>query len=450
MKGIQIKEILNKDITLKIISGLIAVILWLYVVNVQNPEKEVTLKDIPIAITGTEFIDEAGLFMLSEVADTVTLKIKGKTKDLAGLNEQSFKAIADLRGLNRTGDHSVSIQLDSAVEGITILERKPYYINVKLDKIMEIQKTVEVVPKGMVKEPYMTFAPQVTPNIVSLRGPSTIISTIDSLKVSVDLTGQTKNVIAKPKYEIYNKAGEKITSTHIVREVDTVQVVYPIMKVKEVAVTPQLTGSLAENYLIAKTEVIPSIIKIAGKDEIVDGINQVFTDSIDINNFDEDMDVEVPLIVPEGLKLVDPINTARVMLDIERQISRSFNIQSIRVDNVPENSSYSLITKQVEIAVRGMESIVNGLEVNNIYASIDIKGLSEGQHEVPLNIRTFSDVEVMGNHTVMVRVSKQKNDGESTPASNTTEQQSNTQSSGNQDSNTQDGTAKSEDSEADD
>ncbi|WHH61180.1 CdaR family protein [Petroclostridium sp. X23] len=423
------KEIFNKDITLKVISALIAIVLWIYVVDIQNPEKEVTLKDIPIEITGNELVSEAGLFVLGDVADKVTLKIKGKTKALTGVSEQSFRVIADLRGLNRTGEHSVSVQVDPLIEGITILEKKPYYINVKLDKMMEIQKPVEIVPKGSVKDPYIAFEPQVTPNMVSLRGPSSVISAVDSLKVEIDLTGQTKDVISTQKYEIYNKAKEKINSTHVSRDVDTVQVVYPIMKWKEVPVVPQLNGSAADNYVIAKTEIVPKTVRIAGKSEVVDAAYQILADPININKSNEDLDIDVPLKIPDGLKLVDQTNTVNVKVDVERQISRTFAVQNIRVDNVPEDLSYRLVTKQVEVTVKGMESIVSALERKNIFASIDIKDLNEGQHEVPLNVKVYSDVEVVGSHTVTIKLSKQKSDGESKPATNTNNSGTNTQTS---------------------
>jgi YbbR domain-containing protein len=403
----QVKGILNKDITLKIISGLIAVILWLYVVDIQNPETETTLKDIPVNIIGTEAIAESGLFILSDSNQTVSLKVKGRRKTLAGLSEQSFKAVADLRGLSRTGEHSVPIQVEPSIEGVTILEKKPYYATVKLDKMMEIQKTINVITKGEVKEPYVALDPQITPNVVTLRGPSSIISTIGSLRVSVDISGQNKDIVTKQKYEIYNKNEEKINSSYITKDVETVQIVYPILKSKQVPVVPQLAGSVAENYVIAKTEVFPSTVKIAGKSEVIDSISQIFTEPVTINRIEKDVEVDVPIHVTEGLKLVEPVNTVKIKIDVERQILRTLTVQNIRVDNVPENLSYKLITKQLEVTLKGIESNINTLRSNDIYAAIDIKNLGEGQHEVPVDIKVFSDVQVVGSHVVTVKLSRQ-------------------------------------------
>jgi YbbR domain-containing protein len=403
----QVKGILNKDITLKIISGLIAVILWLYVVDIQNPETETTLKDIPVNIIGTEAIAESGLFILSDSNQTVSLKVKGRRKTLAGLSEQSFKAVADLRGLSRTGEHSVPIQVEPSIEGVTILEKKPYYATVKLDKMMEIQKTINVITKGEVKEPYVALDPQITPNVVTLRGPSSIISTIGSLRVSVDISGQNKDIVTKQKYEIYNKNEEKINSSYITKDVETVQIVYPILKSKQVPVVPQLAGSVAENYVIAKTEVFPSTVKIAGKSEVIDSISQIFTEPVTINRIEKDVEVDVPIHVTEGLKLVEPVNTVKIKIDVERQILRTLTVQNIRVDNVPENLSYKLITKQLEVTLKGIESNINILRSSDIYAAIDIKNLGEGQHEVPVDIKVFSDVQVVGSHVVTVKLSRQ-------------------------------------------
>jgi YbbR domain-containing protein len=426
VKGILNKGFFNKDVTLRIISVLIAIILWLYVVDIQNPENEVTLKDVPIEFTHTDSLKEFGLFILNENKPKVNLKVKGRRKTLAGLDTNNIKATVDLTGFNRTGEHSIPVQVDLPIDGITILEKKPYHVVVKLDKMMEIQKPITVIPKGTVKDPYIALQPQIMPNIVTLRGPSSIISTIDSLRVSVDLSGQTKDIITTQKYEIYNKNGEKINSDNISREVDTVQIVYPIIKSKEVTVIPKFVGLINENYVVEKTEINPATVKVAGKSEVVDDISQVFTEPINIANIEKDLEVDVPIQIPKELKLIDVVNSVNVKLDVEKRISRTLTLKNIRVNNVPEDLSYRLITKQLEVTLKGIEDNVNALKSSDIYASIDIKDLNDGEHKVPVNIQVFSDVEVVGNYVVDIKLSRQRGEGDTQPVnSNVNNQKAN-------------------------
>ncbi|NLY42384.1 MAG: hypothetical protein GX066_00070 [Clostridiaceae bacterium] len=408
------KGILNKDITLKIISVLIAIVLWIYVVDVQNPETETTLKNIPITLVGGEYLTEEGLVILNDINQTLNLKVKGRRKSLAALDKKDIKAFADLRGLNRTGEHSIQVQVEMSAEGVSILEKDPYLLVVKLDKIMEVQKPIEVVSKGEVKEPYIAMEPKVTPNTVTLKGPSSIISTIDSVRVSVDLSGQTKDIVSEQKYDIYNKAGERITSNLIKRDVETVHIEYPILKSKQVAVAYRYTGSVAENHVITKTEVIPSAVRVAGPGEIIDKLAQLTTEPIDINGLDSSVEVDASIQMPEGVRLITPSRSVKVKIDVEEQIINKFVIDDIRVDNVPENLSYKLITKQLEVSIKGVRRVLSSLKDTDIHAYIDIKNMEEGEYDVPVIIQVPSNVEVVGNYVATIRLSRQGSDEETT------------------------------------
>lgn len=402
-----VKEILSKDITLRIFSIFIAIILWLYVVDIQNPKTEILIKDIPVQYINTEAIDDLGLMIMNEESQTVTLKISGRRKTLAGLNSRNIKAVADVRGLNKTGEQPVMIQVSMPTEGIDIIEKKPYNVMVELDKMIQVQKEVTVVRQGTVKEQYIAFAPQVKPNIVTLKAPSSIINAIGSVRVAVDVSGHNKDIVSQQKYEIYNKNNEKINSSNVIADVDTVEVIYPIRKMRDIPVIPRIEGSPAQDHIVTNTEVIPETIKIVGKREVVDNTVQIFTEPIDIENIDTDVESDIPLHLDEGLRLYTSGNTVKVKIEVEKQVTRTVAVDSIKVYNVPEDLSYQLITENLDVKLKGIESKMSRVKSDDIYASVDVYALEEGTHEVPVRIIAASDIEVVDGYAATVKLFKQ-------------------------------------------
>ena len=73
----------------KIINLILAIILavgvWLYVINVENPTSPTTVRDIPITIVGQEELTDRGLMVIQLSEDSVDLRISGRKKTLMNL-----------------------------------------------------------------------------------------------------------------------------------------------------------------------------------------------------------------------------------------------------------------------------------------------------------------------------------------------------------------------------
>ena len=99
----------NKKFLSILISLVISVGLWVYVVTVENPVKELELHNIPVMFSGQEILQEDYSLMItdSNADNGVTLVFSGKMSDLRklqdGRNEISVsRGIYIVKTLNRT------------------------------------------------------------------------------------------------------------------------------------------------------------------------------------------------------------------------------------------------------------------------------------------------------------------------------------------------------------
>ena len=83
---------MKNNISTKIISLLFAIFLWFYIIQVQNPEIEKTIRDIPVQFTKSE-LENRGLTLTNDKEVQIDVKIKGQRKHLSTIRKEDVAAV---------------------------------------------------------------------------------------------------------------------------------------------------------------------------------------------------------------------------------------------------------------------------------------------------------------------------------------------------------------------
>lgn len=397
----------NKDLLIKIVSLLLSIFMWLFVINVQNPETTVTVSDIPIEYINKEATDDFGLIMTNDSVENLTLKLSGKRKTVSILSNENIRAYADLAGINRSGEFPVMIQVELPLDDVKIIDKNPYNINIKLDSIKEVQKNISVVALGTVKDPYVALEPIVSPNLVTITGPSSVINSIDSVKVKVDIQDNDKDIITSQSIEYYNTENKKIVNSNIKADVDNVNVIYPIKMKKIVPIEVNTSGMPYGSYVVEEVSLDPKAVNIVGDENIISGIDRVYTETIDIYGLNEDKEIDVLLNLPKGVDMYKSNSMVTVSIDVGKEIIRTISVDNINIYNLPEDLSYNLFTEQINVTLKGMEENLKDITADDILANINLSTYDEGEHVVPVDIVVKSDIKVLGSYNALVKLKRQ-------------------------------------------
>ena len=194
----------------KLITGLISVALafalWLYVVNVVNPEFEATFSNVQVTLEGEGLLEERGLMVTANNNPTVNLRLKGNRSYLVELSNENISAIADVSKITRAGTHYLVYEEmfpgnipSSAIE---VQTKNPDTITIVVED--RITKTVDVVmdygktnvPEGFICDKEgIAFGD--SGSTVSVTGPRSVVEKIAKAVVSIDLTEQRESIIDK-------------------------------------------------------------------------------------------------------------------------------------------------------------------------------------------------------------------------------------------------------------
>ena len=108
MKKTNLNKFKDNNMLAKILSLVIAILLWSYVMGVENPNETITIRNVRVNFQNMESLEQKGLILLSPSEQFVNIKISGKKNDLDKIRQGSIYATADLEGYG-VGDSRVRV-----------------------------------------------------------------------------------------------------------------------------------------------------------------------------------------------------------------------------------------------------------------------------------------------------------------------------------------------------
>lgn len=383
----------NKDITIRILSVMLALLLWFYVITEQNPEitKDVTM---PVRLINTVFIEKSSMVLADDPNSyKMTIRIKGNKNVLDKLNETTVDAIADLEGHRLKGENFVKINVNGIPEGVNILWKSADSLKVVLEQKLSVQKSVQVNMMGNPSHGLAAMTPMIAPNDVVITGAESNINKIKSVRVDVDIASVNAEVKKILPVRVLDESGKDIQGITI--EPSNIEVSIPIENTKRVGLEMDLSGQLAAGYVISNISVFPEEILVTGKQQALEGINSIKTEKIDITEGTADISREVKLVLPDGVELVNASEKVSIFVNIEKVITNDITIGNIEYVNLAEGLELESIQSGIVASLRGAESLVADAP-NTIKFYVDLQHANEGTNSLNVLWEAPQGLEVVG------------------------------------------------------
>ncbi len=278
--------------SLIIISVFIAVILWAYVNNLQNPLQE---QEFRVSLHAAGLPDG---MITDELPDRVSVWVKPGLK-VRGLKAEDFKAVVDLSHAD-IGENVLTVNV-SGPSGVQISQINPGTITVNVDKLVQKQVPVRAFLKGTPLAGYSTGEPLLVPTAVLASGPSRLLDTIEQVPVTVDVSGAKQNLDYSLPLALQNKQVK--LSPEVVRVVVPVNVSVPY---KAVPVKVETTGAPNEGYELDSAAAQPAVVQVYAPHDVLPQIKEVSTEPVNLNGAEENLKQSTELQLPPGAVLLQP------------------------------------------------------------------------------------------------------------------------------------------------
>ena len=397
---------LGENLRLRTLSLLIAIILWVYVMNIQNPEIRREFNDIHVNIINRDY----GMVLTDQQDITTTVKVKGKQEFVKKLSVSDIEVIADLKEFNKDGSFSIPLKVNvSGVQGMEIIEAEPNKIDINIERLVQIQKMVDVEFTGESKSDAKYNVKSVRPNVVTISGPQSLLQSIGTVKVFIDVTNQEKDISLVKKYRVFNKKNQDITDNQVlIKDNQSIQVDVDYSKSKEVPISPVLSGEIAKGYYISQLSVKPDKIKVYGQPEKILNVNKINTGMLSILGLNKSVVRNAVLVIPSDLK-AEFQNPVEVNIGVGKEVTKTFDLQEadIKIIGSSDGYVYKVLNSEIRMELVGRDLNLDTISVSSLGCYIDVDGLKLGEHRLPININPNDKIKVAEeSSSIKVRVIK--------------------------------------------
>lgn len=417
------KEKLTNNLSLKILSLIVAILVWLLVINVDNPIVTRTFVVTDVQLLNEAYIDADGkMCMRDEEQEPIRVTVKAQRKVLDDISALDIRAAADLQQIVSLKTTPVMVPITASIDGISQnnIEVSPQNLSLHIEDKETQEFVVTVTTNGTRPDRGYEVGSLVSnPEKIRITGPTSLINKIDKVTASVDVSGESSDVTRETNVTVVDKNGEEFSDQDMKYiNVSKVYATARMWKVRtDVKISAECSGSPQDGYQVESVTTTPNVISVAGSDEALDALAEqnntiwISADAIDISGKSRDYEEKIKLsdYLPEGLKLTaDSSEDVFVHVNILPEGSAVCEVptKNITVENLAEGMQAAFDAAQIEVRVKKTENDLPDLRERDIKVSVNLKDLEEGIYEIPVDIETPKGYELVDEVKTGIEVSR--------------------------------------------
>ena len=315
-----LKTFVTKDVGYKILAIVFAVILWLVVVNIQNPTSTKTISNIPIEVVNEDSILDGDHVYTVKSGSTATITISGTRSVLSNLSASDFEAVADLSSLSITNAAPVTVSLKSdksRYEGQITINQNTQSIVVDVEDVVSKELPVTITYKGDKPDDFSPDVITISPEKVTVNAPASEIDKVDSVVVKVKYEDITYGEIMDLKPYVCDADGKVIKSEFVSCNSDVINVEFKKYDSKEVSLKITPFGEPKSGYEVSKVTYSKEKVTVKADDATLAQLSEIEFPSklLDVTNATEDVEVTIDLseYLPDGVILQDSDSDSRAV-----------------------------------------------------------------------------------------------------------------------------------------
>ena len=376
---------LTKDVGLKILAFVFAFLLWLVVVNIDDPTQTRTFTSV-VTVTNEDVLKSAGkLYEIKDGVNTVSFRVTAKRSIIEKLSPSDFSAVADMNNLENEERIPVTISAKTYANYITISSRQNY-LYVELEDEQTQRFVINAQTTGTLEAGLAVDSVTCSPTVITVTGPEEVVSTIETVTATANITGVTNNFTESVIPRFYNASGDEVDSKELTLSVSTVGVSVVFANTKTVDIVVKTSGALPDGLTLDSIKTDPSSVMIIGEASALNDVTSITIPDSVINLSDLTgsftTTVDISSYIPANVTLTEGSSskvTIYVLMSGQTASTADISADNIELTNIPEGIAVAVTTKSLTVNVFGTESALSNLDTSKIKGTIDCSSLTVGE-----------------------------------------------------------------------
>ena len=360
---------LKNNSKIKIISLLSAMVLWMYVMAIVDPEETKLFENIPVTITNKNELNERDLVIYPEQDLTTNIYVTGKLSNLKKVTKDDINVYGQINN-PLEGNNEIYLKVSTS-QRVNYDFKNPVMI-VTLEKIISEDKSIKVDITGSGKNNVDNIMLQDNIDKVSVSGPRSLVNKVKRVVGTVKVNGELNDFSQSIKLEPVDANGKVVEGIEL--EKDSVNVNITLLTQKTVPITLKLSDNSESgvNYTMSQ-----NTVTIKGKKDIVDSINDIETQPVKLSEILPGTSKDIYLQVPSGITIETKYITIKKNSEENAVAEYTYTAENIEIRNNTENIDKSKIKfpNSINVSIEYLQSI-GSINKDDIKLYIDLNEVS--------------------------------------------------------------------------
>ena len=361
---------------IKIISLLSAMVLWMYVMAIVDPEETKLFENIPVTITNKNELNERDLVIYPEQDLTTNIYVTGKLSNLKKVTKDDINVYGQINN-PLEGNNEIYLKVSTS-------QRVNYDF-----KIISEDKSIKVDITGSGKNNVDNIMLQDNIDKVSISGPRSLVNKVKRVVGTVKVSGESNNFSQSIKLEPVDANGKVVEGVEL--EKDSVNVNIILLAQKTVPIILKLSDNSESgvNYTMSQ-----NTVTIKGKKDIVDSINNIETQPVKLSEILPGTSKDIYLQVPSGITIETKYITINKNSEENTLEEYTYTAKDIEIRNNTENIDKSKIKipNSINVSIEYLQS-EGSINKDDIKLYIDLNEVSLEDNTCKIKYESIYEIE---------------------------------------------------------
>ncbi len=379
------EKLFSRKSSLIIISLLISIGIFIYVDTKSTTISETSAEVLYNQKVNVIYNEEA--YVIEGIPESVDITLIGRKSDLYLAKQLPIDSVdIDLKEL-KEGTHKVTLKYKGAIETISYKLDPSIATIVIYPKMSEVRTvSVDILNQDKLNNKLSISNVEIDRQEVIIKGAQYKLDKVATVKALVDI-----NNIANPEEGTvtlsdvqliaYDEKGTIIDVEIVPATVNATITISSPSKIVPLKIIP--TGTVAFGKAISTITSSVESVTIYGDETALSNIKNIEA-KIDVTGLDSTKKYSLTIKKPSGVRYISDVS-ATVSVSVETEATKELKDVQLQYENLSPRYSINAASdadKYDTVVIKGVESIINTLEDNNVKVYVDLAGYTAGTHEI--------------------------------------------------------------------
>jgi YbbR domain-containing protein len=336
-------------------------------------------------------------YVLRGTLGEVTVKLRGPQPALAKVAQADIHPAPDLlqADLSRNDVQDVALRVPLADTSI-IVETDPATVPVRIEKVVSRSLAVQVRFANDPPRGFQPASPSLSSSDVRITGAQSLVASVAAVFATLRFGDTPIDISTSADAVPVDAAGNPVDGVQA--DPPTVQISVAVLSTTSTRTVPvlwSLKGTVAPGYWISRVTTDPVAVQVRGAPVRLETVDRIDTAPIDVSGLNANTSFRVPLVLPDGVLLLQPTDATVGVSVIPLSGTRPFPVVAVQVTGVGGGVVAETDPSTVSVVVAGLASTLAALGPNDVGATVDAAARAPGTYPVDVVVRAPAGVTVI-------------------------------------------------------